>query len=259
MIREWRLLLLAVQFLTRLPTPFVPDLPTDWLARAGKYFPLVGALTGGLCALALAGAHAIGPTGPLPALLALATGLIVTGALHEDGLADTIDGLGGGRSAEQRLAIMKDPRIGTYGALGLGMAVALKAAALAATPVAVAAGGLVCAHVGGRTAAAWAMSLLPYAADHAGAKITARARALRPWELGASLALAVGANLLLIGPAWGMIAGIAGALACLGFGMAAARRIGGHTGDVLGAIEQTYELVFLLVLSGFAAVGDPAS
>jgi cobalamin synthase len=101
------------------------------------------------------------------------------------------------------------------------------------------------------------MSLLPYAADHGCSKITARAR-LAPLGTQIQPRARGRLNLLLIGPTCGMIAGIAGALACLGFGMATMRQIGGHAGDGLGAIEQTYELIFLLVLSGLAATGHAA-
>lgn len=255
MLGEWRLFLVAVQFLTRLPTPRLDDLPPAWLARSGKYFPLVGGLVGGLSALALLGAHAIWRSGPLPALLAVAVGLFLTGALHEDGLADTADGFGGGRSPEQRLAIMKDPRLGTYGALTLGLAVAGKVAALSVMPAQLAAAGLVCAHVGARTAAVWTMSLLPYAADPAASKVDASRRALRPWELALTLAFALAPTLLLMPCAIGIVCLAAGALAAVLLGRASARRIGGHTGDVLGAVEQAYELVFLLLLSALSAAG----
>lgn len=258
MLREWRLFLVAVQFLTRLPTPRLYDLPTAWLARSGKYFPLVGGLVGGLAALALLGANAIWRSGPLPALLAVAVGLVLTGALHEDGLADTADGFGGGHSPEQRLAIMKDPRLGTYGALALGLAVAGKVAALSAMPAPLAAAGLVCAHVGARTAAVWTMSLLSYAADPAASKVDAPRRALRPWELGLTLAFALAPSLLLMPSAIGIVCVAAGALAAFLLSRASARRIGGHTGDILGAVEQTYELAFLLVLSGLSAAGRVA-
>jgi adenosylcobinamide-GDP ribazoletransferase len=255
MTGEWRLFLMAVQFLTRIPTPRVPELPADWLARSAKYFPLVGGLVGGLAALTLIGAHALWPSQLLPALLALSVGMIVSGALHEDGLADTADALGGGRTARQRLAIMKDPRIGTYGALALGMTMALKAASLSAMPYRLAASGLICAHIGGRAAAVWAMSVMPYAGDDRASKVAAPGRALRPWELGVSLALALVPSLLLIGPTSGMLALVVSMLACLALGLAAERWFGGHTGDVLGAIEQVYEVAFLLVLSGLAATG----
>lgn len=252
MIREWRLFLVAVQFLTRIPTPRVESLPADWLARSGKYFPLVGAITGGFSAVALLAAHLVWPSGPLPALIAVGAGLVLTGALHEDGLADAADGFGGGRSPEQRLAIMKDPRLGTYGALALGFALAVKTAALSMLPVQLAAAGLVCAHVGARAAAVWTMSFLPYAADPTASKVAAPHRALRFWELGLTLAFALAPVLLLIPPA-GLACAAAAAITALLVARGSAKRIGGHTGDVLGAVEQAYELIFLLTLSALGA------
>lgn len=255
MIGEWRLFLVAVQFLTRIPTPRLESLPADWLARSGKYFPLVGAITGGLSALSLLGAHLLWRSGPLPALIAVGAGLVLTGALHEDGLADAADAFGGGRSPEQRLAIMKDPRLGTYGALALGFALAGKTAALSNLPVQLAAAGLVCAHVGARAAAVWTMSFLPYAAEPTASKAPAPHRALGVWELGLTLALALAPVLLLLRPAAGLSCAGAAAVTTLLIARGSARRIGGHTGDVLGAVEQAYELVFLLVLSGLGAAG----
>ena len=254
MLNEWRLFLVAVQFLTRIPTPQVANLPADWLARSGKYFPLVGAIIGGLSALALLGAHLIWRTGALPALLAVGAGLVLTGALHEDGLADAADGFGGGRSPEQRLAIMKDPRLGTYGALALGFALALKTAALATLPAQLGAAGLLSAHVGARAAAVWTMSFLPYAAEATASKVAAPQRALGFWELGLTLAFALAPVLLLIPPAGLACAGGA-ALTALLVARGSAKRIGGHTGDVLGAVEQAYEIVFLLALSALSAMG----
>lgn len=255
MRREGRLLLAAVQFLTRLPAPRLEALPADWLARSAKYFPLVGLLTGGFSALVLVAAHAVWRSGPLPALLAVAAGAAVTGALHEDGLADTADALGGGRTPEQRLAIMKDPRLGTYGALALGLTLALKTAALWALPPPLAAAGLVCAHMGGRTAAAWAMSFLPYAADPAAAKVHAPQRALRPWELGMTAVISLAAGAVLLPAAGGVVCAWTAAVGALLLARAARRLIGGHTGDVLGAVEQVYELLFLLTLSALVTAG----
>ena len=255
MTREWMLFRIALQFLTRVPTPRQDALPSDWLARSAKYFPVVGALVGGLSAIILLGASEIWRSGPLPALLAMAAGLATTGALHEDGLADTADGLGGGRSPEQRLAIMKDPRLGSYGALALGLALAGKASALTGLPAPLAAAGLISAHVGARTAAVWTMSILPYAAEPTASKVDAPLRGLRPWELGLTLTFALAPALLLMAPVAGLTCVAGAALASFLVSRACARRIGGHTGDVLGAVEQTYELVFLLVLSGLSASG----
>src|SRR4051794_39860272 len=109
----------ALRFLTVIPAPRVAHIADDWLIRAAKYFPFVGIIVGGCTAgvLLLAGEMW---SGVLPALLAVAAGIVLTGALHEDGLADTADGFGGGDARETRLVIMKDSRIGSYGALALG-------------------------------------------------------------------------------------------------------------------------------------------
>src|SRR5688572_723167 len=94
---EFRRMACAVQFLTRLPAPHSRDWREDRLARAGRYFSLVGLIVGAICATVLLMARQIWPEGLLPALLAVAAGVAVTGAFHEDGLADTVDGLDGGQ------------------------------------------------------------------------------------------------------------------------------------------------------------------
>lgn len=259
MIREKRLFLVAVQFLTRMPTPPLGDLPPDWLARSGKYFPLVGALVGGLSALVLLGAQVVWRSGPLPALLALAAGALLTGALHQDGLADTADAFGGGRSREQRLAIMKDPRLGTYGALALMFIVAIEVAALSILPAPLAAAGLVCAHAGARAAAVWTMSFLPYAADPDASKVVAPRRELHASELAATLAFVLALGALLMRPVAGLTCVATAALASSLAARASKARIGGHTGDVLGAVAQIYELIFLLTLCGLDATGRLAT
>ena len=116
----------AAQFLTRLPVPGPKAWSDELLARSARYFPLVGLAVGGLCAAILVVARQAWPTGALPALLAVAAGVVATGGFHEDGLADTADGLGGGHTPEQRLTIMKDSRLGSYGALALGLALAAR-------------------------------------------------------------------------------------------------------------------------------------
>src|SRR4051794_38699834 len=124
----------ALRFLTVVPAPTVDHVADDWLMRSVKYFPLVGIIVGGVSAAVLLLASKFW-VGFLPALLAVAASMALTGALHEHGLADTADGLGGGRSREARLTIMKDSRIGTYGVLALGFGVALRIFALAQVPL----------------------------------------------------------------------------------------------------------------------------
>jgi adenosylcobinamide-GDP ribazoletransferase len=253
--REFDRLACAAQFLTRVPVPGPQAWSDELLARSARYFPLVGLAVGGLCAAVFLLARQAWPTGVLPALLAVAAGVAVTGGFHEDGLADTADGLGGGHEPEQRLAIMKDSRLGSYGALALGLVLAARIAALAQ------AGGpwraaavLFCAHGLARAAAVVAMHMMPYAADPAASKLKPVARDVRPRE--AVIALVIGlAPLALLTPATAVVALFAGAGAALCPALAARRLIGGYTGDVLGAIEQACETGFLLGAAAVVGLG----
>ena len=206
-------------------------------------FPIVGALIGLLGGGGYALVFWLGVP-PLPAaVVALATTIWLTGALHEDGLADVADGFGGGRTLEDKLRIMRDPRIGSYGALALILDLLARAGALAALagPWTVAA-ALVVAGAVSRAALPPVMAMLPYARTDGLA-----AAAGRPHPLRATAAVLVAALIaaLLLGEAAGAAllagAGAAFAVACL-----ARRQIGGHTGDVLGAVQQLTEIGVLL-------------
>ena len=107
-IRPFAETLVALRFLTRLPIPFVRTLDLPPLAEGMRFFPLAGAIIGAIASATLIGANMLGLPSLLAAALALAVGVLVTGALHEDGLADVADGFGGGRSREDRLDIMRD-------------------------------------------------------------------------------------------------------------------------------------------------------
>lgn len=243
-LHQLRLFLCAVQFLTRAPTPALPGFEPDWISRSARYFPLVGLLVGGVCAAVFWGASQLW-SGAMPALLAVGVGVLVTGAFHEDGLADTCDGLGGGATPERRLEIMKDSRIGTYGALGLGLVLATKIAALATLPAGLGAWTLVAAHAGGRGASVLAMRALAYVRDVDGGKWKPAPSDLGFWEVLAAVTFA--ALPLALSPAGVVLQGLlAGALLALALTLVARRLLGGYTGDVLGAIEQMFELGFTL-------------
>lgn len=248
--REGRRLVAGVQFLTRLPVPDV-RYEADWLPRAARYFPLVGSGIGLVAACVLWGAAHIWPE-PVPALLAVAAAILVTGALHEDGLADTADGFGGA-TRERRLAIMKDSGIGTYGALALGIVLALRVAALAAMPPALAAAALVAAQAGGRLMPVILMARLPYAGDPATARVTHGAG--RPGGLDLALAGVTALVPLLFLPLNRALAGFVLGLVASGLvAWRACRALDGYTGDVLGAAVATFETGFLLgVAATFAA------
>lgn len=235
----------AGQLLTRLPLPgdTAPP-PAGAYARALRVYPMVGALIGlasGLVLLAAAGLPS-----PIAPLLAVTAVVLLTGALHEDGLADTADGFGARRSPAERLAIMRDSRIGTYGVLALGLVVALKVAALAAMAPLVACAALAAVGALSRSAFPGIVRALPPArSDGLGAALG------RPSWTTATFAPAIGIVVALgtAGPdatARMLVAGVAVAVA---MALLARRQVGGYTGDVLGATQQTTETVMLLALS----------
>ena len=250
MPRQLKLFFCALQFLTRLPAPSFADFQADWITRSARYFPLVGILVGGAGALVLLGAGQLWG-GALPALLAVAAGVLITGGFHEDGLADTADGLGGGQTPERRLEIMKDSRVGTYGVLALGLVLALKVAALATLPLVPAALALVAAHGAGRVAAVAVMVCERHVSDLASAKYKPAPDGVRVSELTIAAVLGLW-PLTLLG--WAGLAGalVGGALALL-MALTARRLIGGYTGDVLGGVEQVCELGVLLGVSAMLA------
>ncbi len=234
----------ATAFFTRIPV-VIPDCRAGLLAEAAWAFPLVGAGVGAVAAFAFLLAQVLG-LGDWPAALsAVLAGLALTGALHEDGLADTADGVLGGRDREHALAVMRDSRHGTFGVLAIVLSVLLRAAALAGIGEAIHAGlALIAAHAASRAALPVAMRVLaPARADGLGVA------AGRPSATLAITALATGVLITLaaLGPGHGAIAlGVAGA-AVFASGVLAQRRIGGYTGDVLGAFQQIGEIVMLLV------------
>jgi adenosylcobinamide-GDP ribazoletransferase len=250
MRRQAKLLLCAVQFLTRLPTPSFVDFEPGWITRSARYFPLVGLGVGGACALVLLAAGQAW-SGALPALLAVAAGVLITGGFHEDGLADTADGLGGGHTSARRLEIMKDSRIGTYGALALGLILAIKVAALATLPLTTAALALVAAHGAGRTAAVAVMVLGRHVGDPSNAKYKPAPDGVSPGEFLLAAALGLWPLALLGLP--GLVGAAVGGVLALLLALTARRLIGGHTGDVLGGVEQACELGVLLGVSAMLA------
>lgn len=215
--------------------------------------PVTGALIGLLAAAALELARGLGLAMPLAALAAIATLVLVTGGLHEDGLADVADGFGGGRDRASKLSIMKDSRIGTFGALALGLGLAARVMAVAAIAHhSLSEASLVLIGAGSVSRFGGLMPMImlkPAREDGLGAGVTRpSAAALR---LGAALSLV--AALLPMLAAAGFGASLAAmVLALLGqdsISRLASRHIGGQTGDVAGAAQQCAEIGFLL---GFA-------
>ena len=236
----------AMAFFTRLPVD--PRARDDWkLADSAWAFPLVGAGIGAASALVFLLAQLLGLAGWLAGLLAVLASVAITGALHEDGLADAADGLFGSHDREARLAIMRDSRHGSFGVLAIVLSVLLRAAALAAIGDVIHGSlALIAAHAASRAALPAVMRALPAArADGLGAT------AGIPRPAGVATAAAIGAvvTLTALGPMRGAIALCIAGLAIFAVARFAQRRVGGHTGDILGAIEQTGEIVMLLAAS----------
>ena len=242
----------AVAFLTRIPMPHPHGaLPPDFV-RAHRLFPLVGAAIGA----AIAGVHlafmAVGVPPIAAATLALGAGALLTGALHEDGLADLADGFGGGRDVARKLEIMRDSRLGTYGALVLLVAFIAKVAALAALPRGLVLPGLIAAHALAR-APMTAMALVMPPARKDGLA----AGAGHPDAAIAATSTAIAVVIALIALPWSDLFGavlMAAAGACA-VAVLAQRQIGGLTGDVLGASEQVAEIAVLMFLASRHGTG----
>jgi adenosylcobinamide-GDP ribazoletransferase len=234
----------AATLLTRLPMGGGAGEPGA-IAASAWAFPLVGAGLGALCALAFLVAELLGLGSAAASLLALCLGIAATGALHEDGLADTTDGFGGGRTRDEKLAIMHDSRHGTFGILALVLSVGLRGTALAALDDPLHAGlALVAAHAVSRGTLPPLMRLLvPARPDGLGAA------AGRPTRTVAIIAAVTAGALALacLGPARGAGALVLTAGALAAAAMLARRQIGGYTGDVLGFFQQIGEIVMLLV------------
>ncbi len=236
-------LLVAIAFLTRLPVPRPRMLDARAVGRASLLFPAVGILLGAAQAAALWGLTVRLPA-PLAAILAVALAAALTGALHLDGLADTADGFGGGRDREHVLAIMRDHAVGAFGATALVLVLAVKAAALVPLVSAGAWRWVVLAPVLARWVPVALSRALPYAraGEGLGRSVTDGAGT---FELVGATLLAGGAAVGLAG-ARGVIALAAVAVFTLGHGLACRRRIGGVTGDALGAAVEIAEALGLV-------------
>jgi adenosylcobinamide-GDP ribazoletransferase len=238
----------AARFLTIIPMPASAVAPApDWLARSMKYFALVGIGVGAASAFVfLLALHTWGS--PLAAILAVAASIIMTGALHEDGLADTVDAFGGGWTVEKRLEIMKDSRIGTYGTLALGFSILLRIAALAALSPWEGAAALIAAHAMARTAPAFLMNNMSYIGDTVAMKVEYDRSPMLPADLAFLLLTALVAVLPLafMSTASALAGLVGGAVFATALALWSRRLIGGYTGDVLGATEQACEIGFLL-------------
>jgi adenosylcobinamide-GDP ribazoletransferase len=234
----------AAQFLTRIPvrTAHPPD-----LARSVPWFPVVGALIGAAVGALAAGLFELVPAA-VAASVAVLCGVALTGAFHEDGLADTADALGGW-TPEQRRQILQDSRHGTYGVAALTGSILVRAVAVASLGPAAACAALVAAHTMGRGTAVVVMGSAPPApTEGLGADYT-RAVTVRRASAGGVVAVTITA---LATGWWVLPVTGASALAAVAVTWLAIRAFEGVSGDILGAIEQVTECTVLVVVSGLA-------
>lgn len=259
----WRDLRVAAGFLTRLPLGPGPsraemeegeveegEAEEGAVARSTRAFPLVGLGVGAGGGLTFAVASTLGLSPVIAALLALGATIALTGALHEDGLADVADGLGGGREREAKLSIMRDSRTGAFGVLALVLSVALRVGALAAIATAgAAAAALIAAAAGSRAVLPVVMNAMQPARAEGLAVAAGRPskdRVIASAALGAALVL------LFLGPVAGVLAVLIGTAAAAAMADLARRQVGGYTGDILGAVQQITEIAILLTAAALA-------
>ncbi|WP_343611502.1 adenosylcobinamide-GDP ribazoletransferase [Novosphingobium sp.] len=239
--RRWSEVQVALMLLTRLPAGRLGE-PVPTLAQAAWAFPLAGLAVGGVVAGVMAVGQALGWSAAVAAGVAMVAGLLATGGLHEDGLGDVADGFGGGHTRERKLEIMKDSRLGSYGAIALVMALGLRwlLLAQAGTPW-----RIVALAVASRALLVAALALMPAARSDG---LGRSASGVGVWRLAVGLGLGGAVLLGWLGVLAGLAAGLGMVLAVALMGWVACRQIGGQTGDVLGAMQLIGEIAGWLAL-----------
>ncbi|HYI43837.1 MAG TPA: adenosylcobinamide-GDP ribazoletransferase [Actinomycetota bacterium] len=232
---------IAISFLTRIPVPARVHTDRD-IALGVPWFPVVGALIGVLCALIYGAALSEFPPF-LSATLALTAGVLLTGAFHEDGLADTFDAFAGGWTKEERMRILKDPTHGTYGVLALALSAMLRAAAITTFTFPIALAVLPAAHAVSRSASVALLGTMRPAGEGLGASYGAAVTSRRA-AVGVVIGLLIGAAGLGVWllPVVGVVS-----LCTWVVGRWSLAKIGGISGDALGATQQITEIAVLAV------------
>jgi adenosylcobinamide-GDP ribazoletransferase len=241
----------AIRFFTRLPVPAWVGHSAEGLNASARYFPAIGLLIGLIGALVFVAAAALWPL-PLAILLSMGATIYLTGAFHEDGLADSADGLGGGWTREDVLRIMKDSRNGSYAVVAVVMVLLGKYFALAQLPLPWIPLALIGGHAVSRFCATVLIALLDYAREDASSKAKPLATRLSKGSVvvaaGFALAGLAVCKIMIALPPLAVGVGLA-ALATLWLARKMKRRLGGYTGDLLGAVQQASELAFYVGLS----------
>lgn len=246
-------ILAAFIFFTRLPFWRIATVQNRYYARVVAYWPLTGWLTAAVMAGTMYGAAFLWPV-QVAVALAMVVRVLLTGALHEDGLSDFLDGFGGGASPKQTLDIMKDSRTGSYGIIGLILYFLLQFAVFSSLPIMVSCAVVLCADPFCKFAAATTINFLPYARTSEQSKSGVVYQAMRPFEL--VLAAVTGIlPMLLFASSEYWIAALAPLLCSWLLVRWMKRRIGGYTGDCCGASFLICEGVFYLAFSALYWLG----
>lgn len=246
---QWQVFLVALAFFTRIPIPADTPYSARRLNQANRYFGLVGIIVGIISATVYLVGQAILPP-QIAVALAMVSSLLVTGAFHEDGLADVFDGFGGGWEPAQKLEIMKDSRLGTYGAAALVMALGIKWLALTALAESnpwLPALALIAMHALSRICAASLIFSYPYVRADQNSKVKPLANQQSPQDLW--VLIVTGLIILLLLPLNTALA-IVMVLTATRFlcGKWFEQQLGGYTGDCLGATQQLAELAGYMTL-----------
>jgi adenosylcobinamide-GDP ribazoletransferase len=239
-----RLLLTAVQYFTRVPVPTWVGHSREQLTNAARYLPAVGLLVGAAGAAVMWLGALVFPA-PVPAILSTAVTILMTGGFHEDGLADTFDGLGGGLTRERALEIMKDSRSGAFGVIALLLVLSLKVAALSLLPLPTALLAIVCGHTLSRFCAVMVLFGGKYVGDPDNSRAGALVRLSRGSLIVAGI---VGLAPLALSGLHALVGLVAASVALIVLNRWYTNRIGGFNGDTLGATQQITEVAFYLGL-----------
>jgi adenosylcobinamide-GDP ribazoletransferase len=236
----------AVRFFTRLPVPAWVGHSAAALNRSARYFPAVGLIVGGIGALVYLAALRLWPQ-PVAVLLSMAATIYATGAFHEDGLADTVDGLGGGWDKLRILEIMKDSRVGSYGVVAMVLALLGKFALLSALDAALVPLALIAGHALSRFCSTALLATMDYVREDLLAKAKPLATRLTAGEMLVALAFVL-LSLAFLPMQKAGVGILLAILATLWLAATFRRWLGGYTGDCLGTTQQVSELAFYLGL-----------
>ncbi len=243
-MRQLKLFFTALMFLTRIPAPQWVGYSEDNINKCNRYFPLVGFIVGSLGALVYYLAAMIFPV-YISVLLSMIATIILTGAFHEDGFADTCDGFGGGWTKEKILLIMKDSRVGAYGMIGTILILLLKFIAITSIPKALIIPAIICGHSISRMFAVTTMYTLPYVREDESSKskpVTKNLHVIDLW-----MATLIGLASLFLFKNWIIYLCVIPMLVTkFWLDRYFKKWIGGYVGDCLGAVQQVTEVIFYL-------------